>query len=103
MIAPVIGKVTEIKCETDGGAFGRCIRLRAILDIHKPLVKWTNMTIGGLLCRLFFRYEKLVDFCFICGQLDHKDIECKEERLGEKNTLVHGWERTTSTQCRWKR
>lgn len=84
MIAPTIGNVTEIKYDTEGEAYGRCIRLKAVLDIHKPLVRWTNISIGGSLCRLFFRYEKLADFCFYCGRLDHVDKDCREENIGGK-------------------
>lgn len=77
MIEATIGQVLEVRCNQEGRAFGRCIRMRILLDIHKPLARWTNANIDGLLCRIFFKFEKLADFCFICGRLDHLDRDCK--------------------------
>lgn len=47
-------------------------------------MRWTNVNIGGSLCRLFFHYKKLADFCFFCGRLDHINKDCKESQLEGK-------------------
>lgn len=77
IIGSTLGQVLDVRSDPEGGAVGRCIRIRTMVNIHKPLVRWTNANIGGSLCRIFFRYEKLADFCFFCGTLDHVDRECK--------------------------
>lgn len=84
VIGSTLGKVLEIRCDTDGGAIGHYICIRALTDVHKPLVRWTNASIEGSLCRLFFHYEKFADFSFYCGCLDHIDKDCKESHLRGK-------------------
>lgn len=95
-IGATLGRVLEVRSDLVGGAVGRCIKIRTLLD--KPLVRWTNVNIGGTLCRVFFRYEKLADFCFGCGRLDHVDRDCKTLQTdGKKNTMVCGLEQTDKT------
>lgn len=44
----VLGQVIEVRSDdAEGRALGRCIRIRAMIDIHKPLVQWTKACIGG--------------------------------------------------------
>lgn len=45
-------------------------------DIIKPLVRWTNVNIGGTTCKVLFRFEKLADFCYVCGSLTHLEKHC---------------------------
>lgn len=44
--------------------------------MNKPLCRWTTVTIEGMPSRTLFRYEKLADFCFFCGRLNHLDMDC---------------------------
>lgn len=76
-IGTAVGNVLEVRSGQEGGAVGRCIRIRAMLNINKPLIRWTNVNIEGSLRRIFLRYEKLANFCQFCGHLDHVDRECK--------------------------
>lgn len=84
VIGSTIGHVLDVRSDPKGGAVGRCIRIRALVDINRPLVRWTSTNIGGTLCHIFFRYEKLANYCFYCDRLDHVDRECKAMILDGK-------------------
>lgn len=51
-IGTTLGQVLEVRSDPKGGVVGRCIRIRTLVDIHKPIVRWT---IGGSLCCILFR------------------------------------------------
>lgn len=70
-IGALFGRVLEV-CS---GA--ECIRVRALINVHNPILRWTNVTIGGITQKIFFRYEKLADFCLFCGRLDHLENSCE--------------------------
>lgn len=65
VIGDTIGNAIEVDAEESGLAMGRYLRVKVMLDIHKPLMR------GGkqLWCPL--RYEFLPNFCYACGLLGH--------------------------------
>lgn len=75
-VGALIGEVLEINCDDEGQAIGQCLRVRVCLDIIKPLVRWTNINIGGFICKVLFRYKKLADYCYVCGSLTHLEKHC---------------------------
>lgn len=58
----LLGRVTDVCCDVGGTAIRRYIRIRAWVNIRNPLLRWTNVNLGGTSDRVFFHYEKLVDF-----------------------------------------
>lgn len=42
----------------------------------QPLLRWTNVSMGGVSDKVFFRYERLADFCYYYGHLDHMEKDC---------------------------
>ena len=62
--------------EIDNGdgkaAWGRLLIVRVLLNVHKPLKRGTKVstTRGGKVLAMF-KYERLLDICFVCGRLDH--------------------------------
>ena len=51
------------------------LRARVFLDVEKPLVRFVPITLCGLK-RYPVVYEKLPDFCFLCGIMGHLAKEC---------------------------
>lgn len=51
-VGALISIVTDVSCDDEGTALGRCIRVRVQVDIHKPLLRWTNVHIGGTTCKI---------------------------------------------------
>ena len=49
------------------------------INIYKPLKQGNEIAVtrGGSVLEIF-KYERLLDFCYICGQLDHQELECDE-------------------------
>ncbi|GAU43133.1 hypothetical protein TSUD_348540 [Trifolium subterraneum] len=63
---------------------GRFLRIRVLLDLNKPLVRGTLVCYQGRNIRVFFKYEKLQRFCFICGRIGHQMKVC-DENVDEEN------------------
>lgn len=57
-------------------AIVKCVWVRVLVDVSKSLLRWTSVSFGGVSSKVLLRYEKLVDFCYLCGQLDHLEKNC---------------------------
>ncbi|KAL2920761.1 hypothetical protein RDABS01_012252 [Bienertia sinuspersici] len=56
------------------------MRVKVLLDIDKPLRRWMKLATGhGGVKLAGIKYERLMDFCFNCGRLDHGGKECQHE------------------------
>ncbi|KAJ0090230.1 hypothetical protein Patl1_13275 [Pistacia atlantica] len=57
------------------------LRVRVLLDVTKPLATgvWMNRKELGNIW-VFFKYEKLQNFCYGCGKIDHKQKSCNEAK-----------------------
>lgn len=76
LLGSKIGRVLEVDCATNSLAWGKCLRVRVLLNVAKPLMRGTKVNFNGVTSIVIFRYEKLCDFCFMCGKLDHLDRDC---------------------------
>lgn len=47
-----------------------------MIDVKKPLLWWTIVSIGGVTYMVLFCYEKLANFCYLCGRLNHLEMHC---------------------------
>ncbi|XP_075665270.1 uncharacterized protein LOC142634918 [Castanea sativa] len=60
--------------EQDGGSF---MRVKVTLDISLPLCRGRLITLeNGNKHWVSFKYERLPNLCYWCGQLDHNDRDC---------------------------
>lgn len=71
-----LGTVLEVFFDAEGISIGKFTRVRVLLNIHNPLTRWTSLIIGGGTLRILLCYEKLADFCYLCGRLDHVQKAC---------------------------
>ncbi|GAB2214963.1 hypothetical protein Drorol1_Dr00019332 [Drosera rotundifolia] len=60
---------------------GRYLRIRVELDVTKPLRRGAVLKFGdkGIEDWFPFQYERLPNFCYICGRLEHVERDCVEE------------------------
>lgn len=71
-----VGRVIEVDCSANSIAWGRCLRVRVLINVTKPLARGTKVNFDGYSSVVIFCYEKLSDFCYICGTLDHVERDC---------------------------
>ncbi|XP_050212901.1 uncharacterized protein LOC126664516 [Mercurialis annua] len=82
-----LGRVLEV----DGGSgdYNRYGRARVLLDVSKPIIRGTKVINPlGEQCWIPFKYERLQNFCYWCGMLDHLVADCEEK---PEETEVSDW------------
>lgn len=69
-----------------------CMRIRIKIDVRKPLKRKKKICRkNGAECIVLCKYERLGDFCFICGLVTHTERFCsKRSSLGQAE-LVREW------------
>ena len=66
--------------------WGRCLRVRVRIDVTKRLIHGKKITIEGREGRwVQLKYERLPNFCYRCGLLNHALKDCSEP--GERNAV----------------
>lgn len=75
-IGESLGQLVEIDIAGDGVGWGRCLRIRVVLDLTKPLDRGRAITLAGKSHWVIFKYEKLPSMCFDCGRILHEETGC---------------------------
>ena len=89
-IGAKLGEVMEVDVPDSGVQWGKCLRVRVRIDVSKRLVRGKKVIIEGGESRwVQFKYERLPNFCYECGMLNHAVKECPEKSM-EKNQLSEG-------------
>ncbi|WJX41610.1 hypothetical protein P8452_28938 [Trifolium repens] len=57
---------------------GRFLRLKVLIDLRKPLKRGTVIKSQDRSLKVYFKYERLPNFCFVCGRIGHQLKECDE-------------------------
>lgn len=79
-IGAKIGTVLDVDVLEKGVQWGKFLQVRVRIDATKKLVRGKKVTIeGGETKWVFFKYERLPNFCYKCGRLDHGEKECLEK------------------------
>ncbi|KAK7827709.1 hypothetical protein CFP56_030881 [Quercus suber] len=64
-----------------------CLRVKVRLDVTKRLVRGKKITVEGGESRwVNFKYERLPNFCYRCGLLNHALKDCLENDAENKST-----------------
>ncbi|GLU07189.1 hypothetical protein SLE2022_241560 [Rubroshorea leprosula] len=72
-----IGRLVEVDAG-EGDAWGvEYIRVRVFIDVRKPLRRGISLSLLSGLIWVDFRYERLPNFCYCCGMLDHIEWDCE--------------------------
>jgi hypothetical protein len=76
-MAASIGEVCSVDLYALGASGTSFVRVRVKLDVNRPLTRFVGLHPEGVE-RLSFQvmYEKLPNFCEICGLFGHGDLEC---------------------------
>ncbi|XP_073041756.1 uncharacterized protein [Primulina eburnea] len=93
-----IGRVLEVDGEEDGNCTGKFVRVRVLLDITKPLLQGLRVKPEEAeeeICILLL-YERLPNFCYLCGRLGHVLKECVDHRDEDPVPSYGNWLRASS-------
>ncbi|GER54790.1 gag-pol polyprotein [Striga asiatica] len=88
-IGKAFNKILDVNVPHGGALAGKCIRILAAIDINQPLLRCTNIQMGGTKVKVHFKYEWLVNFCFYCGRSGHIDRNCEKRTsdIGHDNLM----------------
>lgn len=76
MVGSRFGKVMEIDESTTDG-LSRCVRLKVVLTLSKPLKRRTMVRLGAAEpLAIPVKYERLPTFCYFCGVVGHNAKDC---------------------------
>lgn len=82
-IGSVLGEVIEVDVAEKGVQWSKCLRVRVTMDVMKKLLRGKKITIEGDEGRwVYFKYERLLNFCHNCGLLSHDLRDCSEIQGG---------------------
>ncbi|XVE95196.1 hypothetical protein REPUB_Repub02eG0075600 [Reevesia pubescens] len=84
-----LGDVEEVETLFGKAAWRRFMRVRVLINIHKALKRVGKVTMNDHEPILVsYKYERLPNFCFICGCLDHHESKCDHAIAMKKNVGV---------------
>lgn len=55
------------------------LRIKVLVDVTKPLLRGMILVIGQRKIWVKIKYERSLNFCYVCGRLGHVDMDCDEE------------------------
>ncbi|XP_058774623.1 uncharacterized protein LOC131648907 [Vicia villosa] len=93
----ILGKFEEMDMK-EANKNERFLRLKVTMDLKMPLKHGTVVRFKDKNLRVFFKYERIPTFCFVCGRLGHQLKDCdstgdlSEEGFEdiEENDLLYG-------------
>ena len=94
-IGASLGQVLDVDVEDIGVQWGRCLRVRVEIGVTRKLIRGRKINIEKEEARwVQFKYERLPNFCYKCGLLEHDQRECSESmgfgKGDEKDELQYG-------------
>ncbi|KAK7831688.1 uncharacterized protein CFP56_027146 [Quercus suber] len=79
MIGSKIGEVLEVDVPDSGVQWSKFLRVCVRMDVTKKLIRGKKINIeGGESKWVFFKFERLPNFCYGCGLLNHAIKDCPE-------------------------
>ena len=85
VIGSTLGEVMPVDAADSGVQWGKYLRVRVKIDVTKKLVRGKKVMIeGGEQRWINFRYERLPNFCYRCGLLNH-DLRDYAEASDKEN------------------
>jgi hypothetical protein len=88
-LARRVGKVKEVQMSPKLFYEGNYVRIRVRIDVAKPMLRFTSLSLPEGRKRLPVKYEKVPFFCKRCGLFGHGHEECGDG-VWEENQLQYG-------------
>jgi hypothetical protein len=81
-----LGRLVDVDVARDGIGWGRCLRIRMVINLTKPLDRGRALTLAGKSYWVIFKYEKLSSLCFECGRIIHGVKGCPVQKSTRLNS-----------------
>lgn len=83
-LGDILGAFIEMDSK-DAHRHGKFLRINVKLDLRNPLKRGTVVRFKEKAYKVFFKFERLPTFYFICGRLGHQIKDCEAlEDMGKK-------------------
>ncbi|XP_058741861.1 uncharacterized protein LOC131614267 [Vicia villosa] len=80
----ILGSLEEVD-QNEAHRNGRFLRIKVSIDLNQPLKRGTMVRFKEKNLRIYFKYERLPTFCFVCGKVGHQLKDCDSvEDLSEE-------------------
>ncbi|KAK6148475.1 hypothetical protein DH2020_019387 [Rehmannia glutinosa] len=79
-IGKLFGEVNDVLIPESGSNKGRFIKILAAVNLDKPLLRGTHISLGQKSIWVEFKYENLLTFCFYCGHVGHPERLCGKRK-----------------------
>lgn len=88
-----MGKVDEVDVGEGGLCVGKYARVRITRPIDEPLMRCVPLKQEGLEKEVIviFQYERLSEFCFLCGKVGHISRDCDDTSVDRQSPRYDGW------------
>lgn len=90
VMAGRVGKVLKLEVDANGKAWGPFLRAKVQVDINKPLLRCVTVFSEKKQRADQFdvRYEKLPNYCYLCGILGHSSVVCLNPAERDENGIL---------------
>ncbi|GAU41105.1 hypothetical protein TSUD_139740 [Trifolium subterraneum] len=73
-----IGEFMEYDEKNNSNILSTYMRIRVLIDVRKPLMRWKKIKSKGGSHEVKFKYERLGSLCYYCGLLGHIEDFCNQ-------------------------
>ena len=88
-IGASLGEVLEVDVADSGVQWGKCLRVQVKIDVTRRLIRGRKAKVEDGVDRwVLFKYERLPNFCYQCGLLDHDLKECPKGKGDDRNIVM---------------
>jgi hypothetical protein len=106
-IGSTIGKVEDVEVNVRDAAWREYLRVRIIIDLSKPLDMGRKINIKNKSTWVAFKYEKLPNFCYLCGVVRHENLGCAVQNVQHdgglpRDTPFGPWLKVAPTFRKWR-
>lgn len=89
LVGDYLGEFIRSDPGMDGVCMARFMRIRVKINVSKPLKRTVRIRINDKSQFYNLKYERLPNFCYICGCFNHLDVDCDKRDRSKALVLQH--------------
>ena len=93
MVGNIIGTIIRVADPDDDGEGSEFLRVRVVMNITKPLPRCCKLRSEGKhIGWAILKFERLPNFCYWCGRVDHVEKDCENrKKCGKEDQQFGDW------------